>query len=399
MQSPGAAKEQTVERVREIVRTVRRVLSAYGELDERQVESAAIEPLLGALGWDPFPWDRRNQYRVDGNRKVDIALGEFGDEVMRAHVFIECKRPGKLSPTGEGQLFEYARGKGVPLLVLTDGKQWDLYLAMAAGEPRERRFESLDIVGDEVERTAEILLKYLEKTAVIQGKARRDAEERMESGKAMRRVEERMETAWAGMLRTPDEAVARAFEARLVEGLPESLRPEPEKMREQIAKFLVRRAGLQLAETDQKGETSRKRAPPGKARWRHRGESEWRHAGVQAKVQVEVVADIARRIFDGDGEALRRRWEQETGDETGMLRSTEEVERQRLRGYDKVPGAEATSVYVSLSWDARARMLRRLLRLEKDSPIEIEYAPRTRENPNAPLVWRGLNAGPGSESG
>ena len=374
--------------VRETVRTVRRVLSSYGELDERQVESAAIEPLLGALGWSPFPWDRRNQYRVDGNKKVDIALGEFGDEVMRAHVFVESKRPGKLSPEGEGQLFEYARGKGVPMLVLTDGKQWDLYLAMAAGEPHERRFERVNIVEDDIEDTTEILTKYLEKTAVIQGKARRQAEERMETSEAIRRVEDRMSSAWAAMLREPDEAVAAALEKRLVEGIAESLRPEPEKMRKLIGEFLERRAGLQLTEDERRDSTARRRAPPWKARWKHRGEEKWRYSGVQTKVQVQIAADIAARRFGGDGERLVQAWERETNDEAGMLRRTEEIESEGLRGYEKVPAAETASIYVRVSWDTRANMLTRLLSLEPDSPVEVEYAPRTREEPDAPLVWR-----------
>ena len=72
---------------------------------------------------------------------VDTALGEFRGEVLNPLVFIACKRPVRLSSAGESQLFEYALNRGVPLLVLTDGGQWDLYLAMAVGEPARRRLE------------------------------------------------------------------------------------------------------------------------------------------------------------------------------------------------------------------------------------------------------------------
>ena len=63
--------------IEDTVRKFRRGLTGYADLDERQVESAAVGLILSTLSWEPFPWDRRNQYRIEGRRKVDTALGEL----------------------------------------------------------------------------------------------------------------------------------------------------------------------------------------------------------------------------------------------------------------------------------------------------------------------------------
>ncbi|MCY3948330.1 MAG: hypothetical protein OXF61_03925 [Acidimicrobiaceae bacterium] len=110
--------------------------------NEAGVQASVIRPILRELGWDdadPQQW--QVEYQVDSGR-VDEALLSSGGQPL---VFVEAKRQGNLSVKAEDQLFGYAANKGVPLLVLTDGDTWDLYLSMAAGEPAERRFVHLTV--------------------------------------------------------------------------------------------------------------------------------------------------------------------------------------------------------------------------------------------------------------
>ena len=374
----------------EVVRNVRRGLSSYGDLDERQIESCAVEPCLTSLGWEPFPWDRRNQYRIENGRKVDIALGEFGDDVMNPIVFIECKRPGRLSPAGETQLFEYAQGRGIPLLVLTDGKRWDLYLSMAPGEPGKRRFETLDLVDDDTAETAEKLHRYLAKDEVLSNRAATAAERRRQTSDAIHRVEKRMADTWNQLLTEPDETLAELFEARLLKGLPAGLRPSPDGLRESVAAFLRRRAALpEVGAQGGYGKTTK--AMPVKCRWRHRGENEWRYPDLQATVQVGVANDIAVRVFGGNADAMLEAWRRNRTVKRWRLLETEQVEREGLRYFQPLPDVPGLGMYVRLGWNERLRILKRLLALEGvGSPIEIEYAQPSRDEPGgeAALVWK-----------
>lgn len=113
--------------------------------NEAQVKSAVILPVLRALGWnDANPNSVLPEYEVPKEQSkgyVDYALlGRRGPLV-----FVEAKRIGGIDVNAETQLFKYAVNRGVPILILTDGRQWDFYLSMAAGIPQERRFYRLEL--------------------------------------------------------------------------------------------------------------------------------------------------------------------------------------------------------------------------------------------------------------
>ena len=169
--------------------------------NEAQVKQAVILPILRALEWDDAdPMAFKPEYAVEGGF-VDYALLDRS----KPRVFVEAKRKGAISADGEDQLFRYAAHQGVPLLVLTDGNVWALYLSMAEGLPSERRFFAVELEQAEIQTCAENLRSLLRKARVVSGAARREAERRHESVRSRLRAREGLQTAWQALLAGPDE--------------------------------------------------------------------------------------------------------------------------------------------------------------------------------------------------
>lgn len=203
---------------------------------EEDVKKAVIEPILRALGWDTADLRSTRSEYPTGDGRVDYALLDY----RRPLVFIEAKRRGALDVRAEAQLFRYAAHNGVPLLVLTDGYYWDLYLSMEAGPPEDRRFCRLEL--RDAERTpdyAEILDTFLRREHVESGKAKRKAEESLHSDRERQRTREAIPDAWNALLTEPDEFLRDLLAERVhdqtgakperadVEDFLKNLRPVP----------------------------------------------------------------------------------------------------------------------------------------------------------------------------
>ncbi len=171
---------------------------------EAHARKYVIDPILGELGWDNLdPTQVMVEYEVD-NRLVDYALLDKGKPL----VFVEAKKVGHLSPDAEEQVFGYAVNRGIPLLVLTDGNQWDFYLAMAAGEITARRFWRIELSTLDNARLPEYeksFRAFLGKQEVTSGRARRDAETYHEDNQVKERAKAELEGAWQGLLSPPNE--------------------------------------------------------------------------------------------------------------------------------------------------------------------------------------------------
>ena len=108
----------------------------FSQGSEQATREMAVNPVIGALGWDTFnPEEVAREYSVRGGR-VDYCLrGQMSNLVL-----IEVKRSGTELGEHQEQLLRYAFDEGVPLAVLTDGLVWWLYLPMAGGSWEQRRF-------------------------------------------------------------------------------------------------------------------------------------------------------------------------------------------------------------------------------------------------------------------
>ena len=125
---------QLIERIRERLQQ-----NAY--VNEAAISHGVVTPLLSALGWDiADPGQMVPEFSIERGR-VDFALFGLGH---RPAVFIEVKQVGR-AVEGDRQLFEYAFHQGVPLCVLTDGREWSFYLPSGQGSYEDRRVYRLQL--------------------------------------------------------------------------------------------------------------------------------------------------------------------------------------------------------------------------------------------------------------
>ena len=227
----------------------RKVLSDRVLQNEAQVRAAVIAPLLQALGWDPAdPTQWLVEYPVDNGRVDDALFGSGGS----ALVFVEAKKQGNLSVRAEDQLFRYAANKGVPILVLTDGDTWDLYLSMAAGEPTERRFAHHTLTeSSDLGRVADDLRAFVGRTAVTAGDAHDAASARLKQIKDRKIGKGGLASAWAALLAEPDEMLRDMLIEKVEEDV--GARPEPRDAED----FLRRQAGRDAATSGTHSSASR----------------------------------------------------------------------------------------------------------------------------------------------
>ena len=170
--------------------------SDFSRSSEQDTRERAVNPVIGALGWnvyDPNEVDR--EYSVGGGR-VDYCLRAQ----ERNLVLIEVKRAGTDLTEHQEQLLRYAFNGGVPLAALTDGLVWWLYLPTAEGSWEQRRFFRVDFSERRPADTAAALHRFLNRDDVVGGKAQEDARQEFESQDRGRRVRAVLQEAWQQVL-------------------------------------------------------------------------------------------------------------------------------------------------------------------------------------------------------
>ena len=200
------ALDQTIEGIKKII-------TAGGLPNEYAVTTGAVLPMLMALDWPGHnPTVVYPQYNVQG-KFVDFALcnSNSGSPVA----FIEVKRGGGLSPRGEEQLFDYAFKAGVPLLVLTDGQKWEIYLPAGQGTYTERKVRSLDILADDVAFCSHYLTRYLSHGVVQRNAALQNAWDDYRENVQLRRIDEVLPRAWNQLLEEPDDMLVDLLAERV----------------------------------------------------------------------------------------------------------------------------------------------------------------------------------------
>lgn len=170
---------------------------------EAAVRLAVIVPVLTALGWDPAdPKQWVPEMPVPSGRVDDALKSDTGTPL----VFVEAKKHGNLSAKAEEQLFDYAAKQGVPMLVLTDGDTWDLYLAMAAGEPHERRFAHVELTqSSDMAMIAEDLARFLRRDAVVNQQANFAAQQRLAEVNDRLKAKRGLASSWSSLLQEGDD--------------------------------------------------------------------------------------------------------------------------------------------------------------------------------------------------
>ena len=160
--------QQFLQRLIAVIRDIREKIMKGVFKNEAQVSMGVVVRLLRELGWNTDDPKSVGAEHPIGSRRVDYALMQepFGPVVL-----IEVKRVGRLREKGEDQLFDYCAKQGVPLAVLTDGKEWRFYYPGGMGTYEQRRFATVNLVEHDAAECACRLGRYLECRAVASGKA------------------------------------------------------------------------------------------------------------------------------------------------------------------------------------------------------------------------------------
>ena len=174
--------------------------SDFSRSSEQDTRERAVNPIIGALGWNVFdPNEVDREYSVGGGR-ADYCLRAQG----RSLVLIEVKRAGTDLTEHQEQLLRYAFNGGVPLGALTDGLVWWLYLPTAEGSWEQRRFFRVNFNEQRPTDAAAALHRFLNRDDVVGGNAQSDARLEFESQERDRRVRAVLQEAWQRVLGDPD---------------------------------------------------------------------------------------------------------------------------------------------------------------------------------------------------
>jgi hypothetical protein len=196
----------------DLISTISRIsggLKSGRYTSEAAVREALVLPLLRGLGWDDLDPDRVvREFRV-GGRRVDYGLCAFGG---KPSVFLEVKAPELI--TGDRQLFEYAFHEGVPMAILTNGREWNFYLPGAQGSYDDRLLYKLDLVERQASEVAERLHRYLEFERVRSGSAQEDALRDYKDLHNQRIVKDAIPRAWNQLIAEPDELLVELIADR-----------------------------------------------------------------------------------------------------------------------------------------------------------------------------------------
>lgn len=180
----------------DVLNRVRRRLAGPGYGNEASVSQGVVLPILAALGWDTTDTDEVAPEFANERGRVDYALCNSG---RRPTIFIEVKGVGR-SLDGDRQLFEYAFHTGVPLCLLTDGREWAFYLPGGQGTYEDRRVYRLQLDERAPAEAVERLRRYLGRERVRSGDAQEDARRDHRDIAAKREAALALPRAWAELV-------------------------------------------------------------------------------------------------------------------------------------------------------------------------------------------------------
>ncbi len=130
-----------------------------------------IIKILSEFGWDVFDDAEVDmQYTQNISGAADIAL-KNSNNPKEIYAFIEAKKLGDNNLNKHiAQGFRYCYGKGVNMLIITNGRKWNFYAPLQHGyNEEERLLISVDLLEDTEEKIIEIFSKLLSKESYKSG--------------------------------------------------------------------------------------------------------------------------------------------------------------------------------------------------------------------------------------
>jgi hypothetical protein len=175
----------------ELLKRIQDSLRTGKYVNEAAISVQVLLPLLRRLGWpDDDPETVKPEYSIGGQR-VDYALFHK----IKPIIFVEVKKPGR-TEGGDTQLFEYAYKQGIPMAILTDGREWFFYLPCEFGEIPDRCVYKLDILERTIDESVARFRRYLEFGRVCDGTALAAAKEDYQSKTTIKDIKATLPHAW-----------------------------------------------------------------------------------------------------------------------------------------------------------------------------------------------------------
>jgi hypothetical protein len=287
--------------LREVLNRTQDALRAGGFPSEAAVKQGVVLRVLRALGWPDddteIVWP---EYTV-GARRVDYAVCHPRG---RPAVFLEVKQVGQ-SKGADQQLFEYAFHEGVPLAVLTDGREWDFYLPAGQGSYQERRFYKLDLLERTIDESVEYLERYLGYGSVCSGESLKCARADYDSAVRARQVQAALPKAWQRLVGKHDSLLIELIgdEVKDLTGC----KPEPDAVADFLERNLrlVPAAGAAPVSGPCPSAAAKTRAP---RPTRRTGPMPFRLRGreFQARSAIEVLITVLEQLSSSDQGFLER---------------------------------------------------------------------------------------------
>ena len=170
-------------------------------VNEASVSQGIVLRLLHALGWPRYNTQVIiPEYPVEEGR-VDFALCHPPSKPI---VFVEVKQVGKIGGA-EKQLFKYAFDIGVPIVILTDGREWHFFHPGGQGNYQERRVCRLDLIETGNEESSGRLNRYLNYELIHTREAIRAIQDDYQDIFQQRQIKTNLSEAWTKLVEEVDE--------------------------------------------------------------------------------------------------------------------------------------------------------------------------------------------------
>ena len=187
--------------MKDVIKEIQNNIKAGCFANEASVSQGIVQRLLNALGWPVYnPQVVYPEYSVEG-RRVDFALCH---PQGKPRIFIEVKQIGN-ADGAERQLFEYAFHLGVPMAILTDGREWQFFLPSEQGSYSERRLYKLNLLERDPEETAARFDRYLKYDSVCSGKALDEARKEYRDAARRKEIARSLPAAWNRLIEEGDD--------------------------------------------------------------------------------------------------------------------------------------------------------------------------------------------------
>ncbi len=224
------------------IQSIRDGIKAGKFANEASISQGIVLRLLNALGWPTYDTQIvAPEYSLSG-RRVDFAICNPPNKPI---AIIEVKHLGQ-GGGAERQLFEYAFHDGVPLAILTDGKEWNFFLPGEQGDYGERRVYKLDILDRALDESSLRLKRYLLYSSVVSGTAIDSAREDYKNVSKIRQMEAALPKAWAQLVEDEDEMLLEILADR-VETIC-GFKPTPDTVAN-FLKYFVKRTSESVSTT------------------------------------------------------------------------------------------------------------------------------------------------------